>query len=113
MVPRRNDIRTSFGSRSPAAVINGVKLVSSVTNFNGNDALTLEKNGVVIDAIGQVGFNPGAAWTDTTVTTLNATIRRKTSINRGSIPPAAPGIWSLALEWDVYAVDTFNGLGLR
>jgi predicted extracellular nuclease len=100
-------------SLSPAAVINGVKLVSAVTNFNGDDAITLEKNGVVIDAIGQVGFDPGAAWTDSAVTTLNATIRRKANIDRGSIPPAAPGVWSLATEWDVYAVDTFTGLGLR
>lgn len=100
-------------SLSPAAVINGVKLVSSVTNFNGNDAITLEKNGVMIDAIGQLGFNPGVAWIDGAVTTLNATIRRKANINKGSIPPAAPGVWSLAVEWDAYPVDTFNGLGLR
>lgn len=100
-------------SLSPAAVINGVKLVSAVTNFNGNDALSLEKNGVVIDAIGQIGFNPGLAWTDAAVTTLNATLRRKASINRGSIPAPAPGVWSLAGEWDAYPVDTFNGLGLR
>lgn len=95
------------------AVIVGTKLVSSVTNFNGNDAITLEKNGTVIDAIGQVGFDPGTQWVNGAVTTLNKTLRRKPNINQGSIPPAAPAIWNPALEWDAYNVDTFNGLGLR
>lgn len=100
-------------SLTPAAIVTGIKLVSSVTNFNGNDAITLEKNGNVIDAIGQVGFNPGTAWTDGTVTTLNSTIRRKASITQGSIPPGAPAVWNPAAEWDGYAVDTFGGLGTR
>jgi predicted extracellular nuclease len=100
-------------SLTSAAIVTGVKLVSSATNFNGNDALTLEKNGTVIDAIGQVGFNPGSAWADGSVTMLNATLRRKAGISQGSIPPNTPAVWNLASEWDVYAVDTFSGLGSR
>lgn len=100
-------------SLTPAAVIAGVKQVSSVANFNGNDAITLEKNGNVIDAIGQVGFDPGSAWVNGVVTTLNKTLRRKSSINQGSVPPSAPAVWNPALEWDAFAVDTFSGLGLR
>lgn len=100
-------------SLTPAAVVIGVKQVSSVTNFNGNDAITLEKNGNVIDAIGQVGVDPGTAWVNGAVTTLNKTLRRKAGISQGSVPPAAPAVWNPALEWDAFAVDTFNGLGSR
>ena len=30
--------------------------------WNGDDAITLTKDGQVIDSIGQVGFDPGTAW---------------------------------------------------
>lgn len=100
-------------SLTPSAVVIGTKLVSSVTNFNGNDAVTLEKNGNVIDSFGQVGFNPGTAWTSGAVSTLNMTLRRKSGIEQGSIPPNAPGIWDVSLEWVAFPVDTFDGLGIR
>ena len=32
--------------------------------FNGDDAITLEKDGGIIDIIGKVGEDPGSAWTD-------------------------------------------------
>ena len=32
--------------------------------FNGDDAMTIEKNGNIIDIFGKVGEDPGAAWTD-------------------------------------------------
>ena len=37
----------------------GSVIANSLINFNGDDALTLEKSGTVIDRIGQVGFDPG------------------------------------------------------
>ena len=36
----------------------------SPMHMNGNDAIVLMKNGVIIDVIGRVGEDPGAAWTD-------------------------------------------------
>ncbi len=36
---------------------------SAVVNFNGDDAVTLSKAGVIIDVIGQIGFDPGTSWT--------------------------------------------------
>ena len=33
-------------------------------SMNGNDAVTLSKNGVIVDIIGRLGENPGDAWTD-------------------------------------------------
>ena len=98
---------------STTAAISGNKVVSSAANFNGNDALTLEKNSIVIDAIGQVGFDPGTAWTSGTVTTLNKTLRRKAAITGGSTPPVRPATWDVSLEWDAFPMDTFDGLGAR
>jgi uncharacterized protein len=85
----------------------------SVITFNGDDALTLERNGTVVDAFGQVGFDPGTAWTSGAVTTVNQTLRRKAGVLRGSVPPAAPAAWDVSAEWDAFAIDSFDGLGLR
>lgn len=83
---------------------------SAVTAFNGDDALTLEKNGAVIDGIGVAGVDPGVEWVSGSVSTLNKTLRRKSSVTQGSIPGAS---WDVSSEWDVYDVDTFSGLGSR
>jgi uncharacterized protein len=98
---------------STSAVIAGARIVSGVTNFNGDDAVTLEKNGAVIDAIGQVGFDPGTEWRAGGVSTLNQTLRRKGPISAGSMAPAAPLVWDVALEWSAFPIDTFDGLGAR
>jgi uncharacterized protein len=86
---------------------------SSVVNFNGDDAITLERNGTVVDAFGQVGFDPGTAWTSGAVSTVNLTLRRKAAVTRGSVPPAAPAAWDVAAEWEAFAIDSFEGLGAR
>ncbi len=88
----------------------GALVGNSVINFNGDDALTLECNGQVVDQFGQVGFDPGTAWTSGSVTTLDRTLRRKAGITRGSVPPAA---WDVSLEWDVLPQNTVDGLGTR
>ena len=85
-------------------------ITSSVTNFNGDDAVTLEKNGVVIDGIGVLGNDPGVEWVNQGVSTLNQTLRRKAGITRGSIPPSN---WDVSAEWDSHPIDTFDGLGRR
>jgi predicted extracellular nuclease len=95
------------------AVPAGALVSGGAINFNGDDALTLEANGVVVDQFGQVGFDPGTAWISGALTTLDRTLRRKAGIVRGSVPPAAPGLWDLALEWDVLPQNTVDGLGVR
>jgi len=86
-------------------------ITSTVTYFNGDDAITLEKSGVVIDQIGVVGEDPGTAWTTgTTFSTLDKTLRRKSSIVRGSMPATG---WDISAEWEVFDKDSFGGLGAR
>ncbi len=84
-------------------------IASSVTNFNGDDALTLEKAGVVIDRFGQLGYRPDRAWTVGDVTTLDATLRRKADIKTGDSNASSP--FDPSLQWDAFPVDTADGLG--
>ncbi|PHV11690.1 ExeM/NucH family extracellular endonuclease [Chitinimonas sp. BJB300] len=86
---------------------------SNVTNFNGNDAVVLEKSGIAIDAIGQKGFDPGTEWKTGNHCTANKTLRRKAGVVKGSLPAAAPGNWDVSAEWDVFNIDTYDGLGRR
>ncbi|SOD30774.1 hypothetical protein SAMN05518800_6398 [Variovorax sp. YR752] len=82
---------------------------SGVVNFNGDDALTLEKSGVVIDRFGQVGFDPGAEWTVGGVGTLNRTLRRKPDIKAGDRNPGLA--FDPSVQWIGLPEDTSDGLG--
>jgi uncharacterized protein len=83
-------------------------ITTSVANFNGDDAITLEKSGVVIDRIGQVGFDPGTAWTGG-VSTLDRTLRRIPSVKSGDNNAAA--VFDPSVQWVGFPVDTADGLG--
>lgn len=80
--------------------------------FNGDDAIVLRKNGTngtIVDVIGQTGFDPGTQWTNNGVSTLDRTLRRKSSINQGDTN--ATNAFDPSLEWDSFPIDTFSGLG--
>jgi len=77
--------------------------------FNGDDAIVLRKNGVVIDAIGQVGFDPGTQWGVDLISTADNTLRRKCGIFVGD--PIETDAFDPSIEWLGYANDTFGGLG--
>ncbi|MDX9721041.1 MAG: hypothetical protein RBU37_09840, partial [Myxococcota bacterium] len=81
----------------------------SVTNFNGDDTLTLECNAQLLDVIGQLGFDPGSAWGTAPATTVNQTLRRKCSVNAGD--PDASDEFVPADEWLGLPIDTFADLG--
>ena len=68
--------------------------------FNGNDAIGLFKNGVLIDVIGT--FNGGTADF-----AADVTLRRKSTVTSPTTT------FNLATQWDSYAVDTCNNLGSR
>ena len=77
--------------------------------FNGNDAVLLRKAGVVIDSIGQRGFDPGSQWGAGLVSTQDNTLRRKLAIQAGDT--VDNDVFDPAIEWDGFAIDTFDGLG--
>src|SRR5690349_19332186 len=77
--------------------------------YNGDDAVTLRKAGVVIDSLGQAGFDPGTEWGTGLVSTADNTLRRKNEFCAGDTVPT--DVFDPATEWDGFATDTFGGLG--
>jgi hypothetical protein len=84
-------------------------LTSGVLNFNGNDAIGLFRDGLPLDRIGQIGFDPGAAWVSGGVSTLDQTLRRLPSISAGD--PSLTDPFDPALEWTADGKDVFSDLG--
>jgi predicted extracellular nuclease len=95
--------------------------VNKTFYFNGNDAMTLElPNGVYVDIIGEIGVNPGDAWTmDASAGytsalggrwwTKNHTLIRKLSVKHGVTANPTPFI--VGTEWDSLPKNTFIFLG--
>ncbi|MBD0412330.1 ExeM/NucH family extracellular endonuclease [Pseudoalteromonas distincta] len=92
-----------------AAILDIADETSTVTYYNGDDALVLTKDGVIVDSFGQVGFDPGSEWSEGGVTTVNKTLRRKDSITTGRTDSTA--IFDPSEEWEQFDIDTFDGLG--
>jgi hypothetical protein len=79
-------------------------------NFNGNDAVALEKiTGEVVDVIGKIGQDPGTEWGTGLVSTADNTIRRKASVRSGDTNKDDDFLPSA--EWDGFAIDNFDDLG--
>ncbi len=93
-----------------AAILAECDLVSSsVMNFNGDDTLTLECGGFVVDSFGQVGFDPGSSWGSGT--TADHTLQRACAVTSGDHDPSDDFEPSLAAEWQPFAADTFDDIG--
>lgn len=127
-----NDFRFSNGATVPA---NGVYIVKHTSatiysggiadgtrlNFNGNDALALEKfitpasatsaASQIVDVIGRIGENPGTAWVSGTNSTLDRTLVRHPSVTKGVTSNPASGFPTLATEWISYPTDESHFLG--
>jgi predicted extracellular nuclease len=82
---------------------------SSTSWYNGDDAVVLRKNGIMIDVIGQTGFDPGTEWGTGVTSTFDNTLRRKSSVCQGD--PIGTDTFDPSLEWDGYTTNTFDGLG--
>ncbi len=80
--------------------------------FNGNDAVVLSRGSSVVDSIGHIGNTipfPAAEWGTGDVSTLNHTLRRKTTVITGDSNPN--DAFDPALEWEGFAIDDIVGLG--
>ena len=80
---------------------------SNVANFNGNDAVQLRFNDVVLDVIGEVGENPSPAWTfGSNGSTLDRVLVRKATVN------APTTNWLLSTgQWDIYPATDLSHIG--
>ena len=77
--------------------------------WNGNDALLLLRGTAVVDSFGQIGDDPGDAWTGGGISTRNRTLRRRGSVCTGDLDPTDP--FDPSVEWNGFSQDTFGGLG--
>ena len=75
--------------------------------FNGDDALALVCDGVVLDVIGQIGVDPGEAWGDGSTT--DHTLRRRCTVVSGQRDGSQP--FDPAVEWEVLGLDILDDLG--
>jgi len=87
-------------------------------HMNGNDAMVLTKNGVIIDVIGRVGEDPASgAWTDDAASgftmgswwTAQHTLIRKNTVLYGD--DNGLDLFNPSLEWDSLVVGSWNNLG--
>jgi Ca2+-binding RTX toxin-like protein len=77
--------------------------------FNGNDAVALRSNGVVVDVIGQIGVDPGVEWGTGDASTADNTLRRQPSVETGDTDGS--DVFDPAVQWIGLPIDTFDGLG--
>ncbi|MGE4571654.1 MAG: lamin tail domain-containing protein [Candidatus Izemoplasmatales bacterium] len=98
------EVLVIYNSGSIQAIIDEGDVTSTVTYFNGDDAVALLKNEVVIDAFGVIGEDPGSSWTVGTGSTVNHTLVRKATV----FGPTTT--WD-PTEWDVYPQDTTDYIG--
>ncbi|MEH8018130.1 ExeM/NucH family extracellular endonuclease [Rheinheimera muenzenbergensis] len=93
---------------SVAALLALTDLQVSQSLWNGDDAITLSKNGVVLDSIGQLGVDPGSAWGSGSITTANDTLRRA-AVSYDANPDDS---FDPAAQWLGFAQDDFSDIGL-
>lgn len=103
-----------------ACGINGSGVYPTPFYFNGDDAMTLEKGGNIVDIFGKVGEDPGNAWTDDassgytdanggTWWTKRQTLVRKSSVKSGVTQN--PILFNPTSEYDSLPDATYSGMG--
>ena len=101
-----HDVYVIANPSAIAAILGVSDTTSTVTFFNGDDAVVLFKGTDTLDIIGKVGFDPGTNWTVGTGATSEFTLVRKAPVNKGQRN------WVIgATEWDVYPQNTATYLG--
>jgi uncharacterized protein len=78
--------------------------------FNGDDTIVLFRGAEVIDAIGQIGYDPGSQWGEGDLSTQDHTLRRLLDVTTGDTDPYDDFDLS---QWEGFPQDSFDGLGHR
>jgi len=104
-----NDVFVLANSSAVTAILAVADQTNGSAWYNGDDAIVLKKNGIVIDAIGQIGFDPGTEWGSGLTSTADNTLRRKSGVITGDTNPN--DAFDPSLSWNGFVTDTFSGLG--
>jgi len=111
-----NDVFVIANSQANATILGVSDATSTVTYFNGDDALGLFQGDTLIDIFGVYQNDPGTAWPVAGVAdaTLNHTLIRKPTVISGVTD------WSIAAgtnaddsQWIVQAIDYITDLGVH
>jgi plastocyanin/DNA/RNA endonuclease YhcR with UshA esterase domain len=101
-----HDVYVIANSQAVAAILGVSDTTSTVTFFNGDDAVVLFKGTDTLDIIGKVGNDPGTNWTVGSGATSEFTLVRKMPVNKGQRR------WTVgATEWNIYPQNTATYLG--
>lgn len=103
------DVFVLAHSSAAAAVLAQADQTNGGSWFNGDDVVLLRKGAAVLDAIGQLGVDPGTEWGTAVTSTADNTLRRKDDVQVGDSD--ATDAFDPAAQWDGYAVDDVTGLG--
>ncbi len=90
-------------------ILAAINQLSTANFFNGDDAVELLSNQGTLDVIGQIGFDPGSAWTGGGLSTENRTLRRNPGVLKGD--NVGTDAFDITAEWIGYEVDNTNNLG--
>jgi chitodextrinase len=93
-------VHSSIALACYTAASANISTAANEVTFNGNDAVGLFKNGVLLDIIGN--FDGGTANF-----AIDVTLRRKATVT------APNTTFNITGEWDSFAIDTCGGLGNR
>ncbi|HEU0031915.1 MAG TPA: DUF4215 domain-containing protein [Kofleriaceae bacterium] len=78
------DVLVLCNSASTSAILDRCDFTADTAMvFNGNDAVVLDCFGDVVDVIGQIGVDPGTAWTASAKSTADSTLRRACAVETG------------------------------
>lgn len=95
-------------SSAEPELANLAQLLNGGSWFNGDDAITLEQSGTVIDSVGQVGTDPGSYWGTNTLKTQDMSLRR----NGVSFDTNVLDTFDPATSWTGSVMDDFSDLGV-
>ncbi|MBI9031592.1 chitobiase/beta-hexosaminidase C-terminal domain-containing protein [bacterium] len=110
------DVYVIANAQADAAIIAVSDTTSNITYYNGDDAVGLLYNDVLIDVVGTYQTDPGTAWDVAGVTgaTLDHTLVRKNSVTQGTTDWAiSAGTDASDSQWIVYPINTFAYLGFH
>jgi len=98
-------------SSASATILAVANQTTGISLYNGDDVVVLARSSgtVVVDAIGQIGVDPGTEWGAGLVSTADNTLRRNPLVCDGDTNTG--DVFDPSIQWTGYATDTFDGLG--
>ena len=113
-VVQPGDVFVVASSQADPAILAEADLTTGASLFNGNDAVVLTRDDgaggrETLDAVGQVGFDPGEEWGSGLTSTKDNTLRRRADACEGDSEPG--DAFDPGANYVGFATNTFGGLG--